>query len=215
MRRSSPKPRLDSNTASKKHLSSITNISNTNSRLNLSGTIELDITQKFTQQEIKQSRLEYKKFCNKVEIMTKKGFLEYFRLEDLEGTLLADRLYASFSPTGSIDFTKFMRGIATWSTGSLEERTQILFTMFDIKRNNLIEKSDIKRLLLSILNYMIDLELSGYNAQVLQDDIKNMSLQEREEAIEIILQPYGPVITYEEFSAYIHSNNILKQVLET
>ena len=167
-----------------------------------------------TQQGSKEQKLEYKKFCNKVEIMTKKGFLEYFRLQELEGTLIADRLYACFSPTGSIDFQKFLNGIELLSLGTTEHRLQFYFSLFDLKKNNVIEKSDMKKVLLSLLNVMLEVEVERQDIAALQDDVRGMTPQDIEEAIEIILEPYGAIITLEEFSESIFSNPIIKQVLD-
>ena len=196
--------------------SSIANSSYTSSRNNLSRSQSKDfiIDDHFSQQEQKQVKLEYKKFCNKIEIMTKKGFLEYFRLEDLEGTLIADRLYSCFSPSGSIDFSKFLKGIGILSLGSLDSKILFLFTLFDLKKNKVIEKSDMKRVLLSLLGIVLEIEIDQEDLQIIQEDVRNMSLQEREEIIEIILQPYGSVITFEEFSNYLLNNSIIRQVLE-
>ena len=213
--RKSPARTNQSNNSSRRNLYSIMN-SNASSKKNIAiASRDFNASEsKLNQQELKQEKLKYKKFCNKVEIMTKKGFLDYFRLEDLDGTLIADRLYACFSPTGSIDFSKFSKGIAVLTIGNLDEKLQFFFTLFDLKKNNIIEKSDMKKVLLSLLNVMLEIDIYRDDIIAIQEDVRNMSLQEREESIEIILQPYGSMITYEEFADYILSNPIIKQILE-
>lgn len=214
MKKSPNRSRADhSNTSSNRNLSG--NISNLSSHRSI-GLNSKDVSTilNFSQEETKLHKAEYKKFCNKVEIMTKKGFLEYFRLEDLDGTLLADRLYACFSPSGSINFQKFIRGVGLLANGTFEDRVQLIFSLFDLKKNNVIEKSDMKKVLLSLLNVMLEIDVDREDMANLQDDVRQMTPQEREEAIEVILQGYGSIITYEEFLNHVLSDPIIKQTLE-
>ncbi|OMJ77442.1 hypothetical protein SteCoe_22960 [Stentor coeruleus] len=203
-----------SNTSSRKNLN---NSSNTASQKNLSNNLSRDLSRidAYSQQELKQIRLEYKKYCNKVEIMTKKGFFDYFHLEDLDGTLVGERLYSCFAPTGSIDFAKFIKSISILSHGLLDEKIAFWFMLFDIKKNGIIEKSDMKKVLLSLLNAMIDIEVDREDVYYIQEDVKAMSVQEREEAIEAILDNFASVLTFEEFSNYMKNNPIFRQVLES
>lgn len=64
--------------------------------------------------------------------MTRKSFLEFFRLQELEGTTVADRLFYAFAGPGSIDFKKFLFAIGTLAKGTPEERAGLLFKAFDI-----------------------------------------------------------------------------------
>lgn len=214
MKKSPNRSRADrSNTSSNRNLTG--NISNQSSHRSIGqNSNDVNTILNFSQEETKLHKAEYKKFCNKVEIMTKKGFLEYFRLEDLDGTLLADRLYASFSPSGSINFQKFIRGIGLLANGTFEDRVQLIFSLFDLKKNSVIEKSDMKKVLLSLLNVMLEIDVDREDMANLQDDVRQMTPQEREEAIEIILQGYGSIITYEEFLNHVISDPIIKQTLE-
>lgn len=169
----------------------------------------------YSQQEIRQLRLQYKEHCNKVEILTKKGFISYFRLEEIDNTLFADRLYACFAPTGSIDFQKFFKGVGVLSYGSLEERISFFYTIFDLKKTGLVEKSDMKKVLLSLLNVMLNVEYERDDIFYIQEDVRNITMQDREEAIETILAPYGTYISLDEFSDYVNRNPMILQVLQS
>ena len=168
----------------------------------------------YSQLEMKNLRMQYKEHCNKVEILTKKGFISYFKLEDIDGTLFVDRLYACFAPTGSIDFPKFFKGISTLANGSFEERVAFFYSLFDLKKAGIVEKSDMKKVLVSLLNVMLKIEYERDDIFFLQEDVRNMTMQDREEAVEMILAPYGIYITLEEFTEYVNSNQAIRQVLQ-
>lgn len=175
--------------------------------------------ERFTPIDIKRLRTDYRKFCNKMEIMTRRAFLEYFKIEELEGTLVGDRLYAAFAGQGSIDFEKFLNAVGILSKGTLDEKLELIFKMFDIKNANVIERSDLKRMMLSILNSMLDIEMDSGDVQNLQMEVHNMTPQEREEAIDNILNeiisPNSPdILTPEEFYSYICTEPLLKKILE-
>jgi Ca2+-binding EF-hand superfamily protein len=217
MRKAQNRSLLDqSNASSRWLLQSPENLSVVSSRRALNGISQnLSIIENFSQQEIKQLRLNYKDHCNKVEILTKKGFISYFRLEELDGTLFVERLYACFAPTGSIDFPKFLKGVSVLANGSLEERIGFFYTIFDLKKTGLVEKSDMKKVLLSLLNVMLNVEYERDDIFYLQEDVRNISMQDREEAIETLLAPYGTYISLEEFTDYVNRFPIILQVLQS
>lgn len=216
MRKSPNRSRLDQSiSSSHRQLQSIGNLSIVSSRraLNIASQ-NTSMIENYSQQEMKSLRLQYKDHCNKVEIMTKKGFISYFKLEDIDGTLLADRLYACFAPSGSIDFPKFFKGVSTLANGSFEERLAFFYNLFDLKKTGMVEKSDMKKVLLSLLNVMLKIDYERDDIFYLQEDVRNLSMQDREEAVEIILAPYGIYITLEEFSEYVNSNQAMRQILQ-
>ncbi|CAG9326788.1 unnamed protein product [Blepharisma stoltei] len=175
--------------------------------------------ERFNPIEIKRLRTDYRKFCNKMEIMTRRAFLEFFKIEELEGTLIGDRLYTAFALQGSIDFEKFLNAVGVLCKGSLDERLQLVFKIFDVKNANVIDRSDLKRILLSILNSMLEVEMDSAEVQNLQMEVHGISPQEREEAIDGILNDIitpnsGDILTPEEFCNFIGNEPLLRKILE-
>ena len=188
--------------------------------LNESGMREIKAsTDSFTTEEIKELRKAYRRHANRMEFMTRRGFFEYFRLQELEDTFLADRLYAAFagSGTGSIDFKKFLVATATLAKGSARDRADFFFKLFDFRNAKSVALADFKRLLFSLLNSMLELETPELAA--LQEDVLALTPQEREEALDEVLADIpafktATSLTPDDFFAVLMSQPLVKQVLD-
>mmetsp|Transcript_5147 Transcript_5147/g.7742 ORF Transcript_5147/g.7742 Transcript_5147/m.7742 type:complete len:218 (-) Transcript_5147:40-693(-) len=171
--------------------------------------------ERFNPYEIKQLRTEYRKFSNKMEIMTRKGFMEYFALEELDNSFIFERLYSAFSNSGSIDFEKFLNGVGVLVKGTFEERVEFYFKMFDIKKSGVTDRNDLKRVYLSLLNSMLEVEVDSDEVQLLQEEVLNMTEQEREDALDSVLDSAfvnRSVMIPEEFLNFIATNSALRKV---
>lgn len=74
-----------------------------------------------------------------MDIITKRAFFEYFRLEELQNTMIGERIYHLFSQGTAIDFNKFLQSIAVLAKGTPEERLQLFFKIYDIKGQQVID----------------------------------------------------------------------------
>jgi hypothetical protein len=62
---------------------------------------------------------------------------------------------------------------------------------------------------------MLNVEYERDDIFYLQEDVRNISMQDREEAIETLLAPYGTYISLEEFTDYVNRFPIILQVLQS
>ena len=60
-----------------------------------------------------------------------------------------ERLFEKFDryKTACIDFEEFMTGLSIWTKGTEDEKIRFLFSLYDLKRNGQIEKSELKTML--------------------------------------------------------------------
>lgn len=89
--------------------------------------------------ELKRITLDFKQFSNKMDIMTKRSFFEYFRIEELYNTLIGDQIYKYFAEKSVIDYNKFLSKIAILAKGSIEERIKLIFDIYDINGSGVLD----------------------------------------------------------------------------
>lgn len=87
-------------------------------------------------------------------IMSQNRLLEYFGFEKYFGTVTGDRLFKMMRTSVSsrlresteskpfVDWEVFITVMAILTTGSLEEKSSLVFALFDLNKNYLIEKED-------------------------------------------------------------------------
>ena len=175
---------------------------------------------RLTSVELKRAEMSFKQFANRMDLMPKKGLQEYFHLNELQGSQIVDRLFFAFGKTNSIDFPSFISAISVLSKGTPPDRSQFLFHMLDLKGTSLIDRNDLKKMLLSYLNAALSIELDNEKLEELQEEVKGESAQDIEQAVDELVEKavgefgsHGNFLTLEEFTAYLLSDPLISKSL--
>ena len=174
-----------------------------------------------TSVEAKRTELAFKHFCNRMELMTKKSLQEYFRLQDLDGSHIVDRLFFAFGKTNSIDFASFLAGIGVLAKGSPMDRAGFIFRMLDIKAASIVDRNDLKKMLLSYLTAALSIETDNMTISQVQAELRDESVQEIEQTVDEIVDEavarfgaHGSFLTLEQFQQYVLSDPAVARALE-
>eukprot|EP00741_Cyanophora_paradoxa_P009794 tig00000147_g9489.t1 len=99
--------------------------------------------------------------------LSKLEFIAHFGNQQL-GSILFEAFDADQS--GDVDVNEFISGLAVLSKGSLEERLEFAFTMFDVDRDGEVSKSEILNMLTSVTSILSVLDPRK------RTDIKNIKV---------------------------------------
>ncbi|CAG9328952.1 unnamed protein product [Blepharisma stoltei] len=99
---------------------------------------------KFTKDELNVLRelfYDLSRRTDTTDCIDKSTFLQFFPLPGL----LGERLFRMFDTSGSglIDFDGFLLGLAAFSKGTLEEKYKIIFNLYDLNEDGIIDKSEL------------------------------------------------------------------------
>jgi len=166
--------------------------------------------------ELKRIKTEFKAHSNKMDIMTKRSFYEYFKIEELQRTYIGERLYNIVSKGTSIDLTKFIEAVAILSKGSAQERFEFFFKIFDIEASSIADSNIVCKTYLSLINSMIDVDMDNEEVTSLQRQVARLTPQQREEAVHSIVYDMSSgnsSVSLEEMASDVFSRPVLKNVL--
>jgi Ca2+-binding EF-hand superfamily protein len=166
--------------------------------------------------ELKRIKTEFKAHSNKMDIMTKRSFYEYFKIEELQRTYIGERLYNIVSKGSSIDLPKFIEAVAILSKGSDQERFEFFFKIFDIEASSRADSNIVCKTYLSLINSMIDVDMDNEELTSLQRQVAKLTPQQREEAVHSIVYDMGSgnsSVSLEEMGSDVFSRPVLKNVL--
>ncbi|CAG9334920.1 unnamed protein product [Blepharisma stoltei] len=99
---------------------------------------------KFTKDELRILKDLYKDLSRKTsdeEAIDKNTFIQFFSLPGL----LGERLFQKFdiNKQGSISFEDFLIGFASFSKGTLDQKYKIIFDLYDLKEDGVIDKNEL------------------------------------------------------------------------
>ena len=170
--------------------------------------------------QTKRTELNFKRFANRMELMTKKSLQEYFRLQDLEGSHIIDRLFFAFGRTNSIDFASFLAGIRELAKGSATERAGFLFRMLDVKSTSIVDRNDLKKMLLSYLSAAVSVETAHSGITQMQAEVRGEAAQDIEQAVDELVDEaisaygaHGSFLTLEQFQQFLLSDPAIAKSL--
>lgn len=170
--------------------------------------------------QTKRTELNFKRFANRMELMTKKSLQEYFRLQDLEGSHIIDRLFFAFGRTNSIDFSSFLAGVRELAKGSALERAGFLFRMLDVKSTSIVDRNDLKKMMLSYLSAAVSMEATHSGIAQLQTELRGEAAQDLEQAIDDMVDEavstygaHGSFLTLEQFQQLMLSDPAIAKAL--
>ena len=166
--------------------------------------------------ELKRIKTEFKAHSNKMDIMTKRSFYEYFKIEELQRTYIGERLYSIVSKGSSIDLPKFIEAVAILSKGSAQERFEFFFKIFDIEAASTADSNIVCKTYLSLINSMIDVDMDNEELTSLQRQVARLTPQQREEAVHSIVYDMSSgnsSVSLEEMASDVFSRPVLKNVL--
>jgi len=170
--------------------------------------------------QTKRTELNFKRFANRMELMTKKSLQEYFRLQDLEGSHIIDRLFFAFGRTNSIDFGSFLAGIRELAKGSATERAGFLFRMLDVKSTSIVDRNDLKKMLLSYLSAAVSVETAHSGITQMQAEVRGEAAQDIEQAVDELVDEaisaygaHGSFLTLEQFQQFLLSDPAIAKSL--
>ena len=86
--------------------------------------------------------------------MDKSTFIKFFNLPGL----LGERLFFVFDKkkNGVIDFEEFISGMAEFSKGTMDQKIELLFKMYDVYGDNQVSRQELKIMLYSLLTPVAD-----------------------------------------------------------
>ena len=81
--------------------------------------------------------------------MSKETFLDYFALPGI----LGERLFAVFDTkkNGVIDFEEFVNGLARYNRGSIQDKIDMLFELYDLDGQAYVTKEELSIILFSLI----------------------------------------------------------------
>jgi serine/threonine-protein phosphatase 2B regulatory subunit len=109
----------------------------------------------FTEAELAALKLRFKEIAGidtDDDVIDKKEFLKILKFED---SLFTDRVFSMFDTdqNGTITQEEFIEGLAMLSpNGSLKDKIQLSFRMWDLNNNGVIEKDELKKLMQSSMD---------------------------------------------------------------
>lgn len=173
-----------------------------------------------TSVQAKRAELNFKRFANRMELMTKKSLQEYFRLQELEGSHIIDRLFFAFGRTNSIDLSSFLAGIKELAKGSAKERAGFLFRMLDVKSTSIVDRNDLKKMLLSHLTAALSMEATHPGIAQAQTELRGEAAQDIEQAVDELVDEavgsfgaHGSFLTLDQFQQYMLSDPAVARAL--
>lgn len=199
----------------KSHSSMVSSQSKQLSQL-LNDPLTVEPIMRLSPNELKRIKAEFKAHSNKMDIMTKRSFYEYFKIEELQRTYIGERLYNIVSKGSSIDLPKFIEAVAILSKGSAQERFEFFFKIFDIEASSTADSNIVCKTYLSLINSMIDVDMDNEELTSLQRQVARLTPQQREEAVHSIVYDMSSgnsSVSLDEMANDVFSRPVLKNVL--
>ena len=159
------------------------------------------------------------------ECVDKETFLRFFPLPvvSIQG-IWGERLFDKFDKThvGKIDFTEFMHGIGLCTRGTAEDKYRFLFSLYDLRGDGVIDKSELVTMLHSTYRYAMSGEMPQEMVVIpVPEDTKNdyreaisPSRMERKSSAALIQRDEFTSAKAEELAGQILENTVPKAASE-
>jgi len=160
------------------------------------------------------------------ETMSKETFLQYFALPGI----LGERLFAVFDKKkdGVIHFDEFVSGLARYNRGSLQEKIEMLFEMYDMDGKQQVNPEELSLILYSVITPTTSLFYSsGDNERGLRQDkdtnrITHVSKVTQQTVEKMVKDAFDfcdtnkdGLLSQEQFTNWVRQNPGALQLLET
>jgi len=160
------------------------------------------------------------------ETMSKETFLQYFNLPGI----LGERLFAVFDAkkNGVIDFEEFVNGLARYNRGSLQEKIEMLFQMYDMNGHQSVNPEELSLILYSVITpttslfYAKNASLKGLREDKETNTITHVSKLTRQtvqkmvsDAFEFCDSNKDGLLSKDQFTQWVKQNPGALQLLET
>lgn len=166
--------------------------------------------EKFSQQELGVLKKIFRDLATRHEPKTsidKETFLKYFNVPGM----LGERLFIVFDRKQSdeIDYEEFMRGLALCMKGSLDEKYQLIFEMYNLGNDEGLSKEELMTMLYSVLRSaqrILDVSIQEEHQEVFLHVVNSKSPSVQKEEEEYDAYRCAKQIVDETFSAS-HTNH--------
>jgi len=134
-----------------------------------------------------------------MQTISKETFLQVFKLPGI----LGDRLFKAFDikSTSKIDFDEFVSGLGKYVRGSLTDKMDMLFTLFDMDSQGYITRKELQTVLFSLITPAISF-------LPIQEDEKRGDTQE------LIIQSDGKGLSYRSQDVVDKINQMVEEAFE-
>jgi len=158
--------------------------------------------------------------------MSKETFLQYFALPGI----LGERLFDVFDTkkNGVIDFEEFVNGLGRYNRGSLEEKIEMLFEMYDMDGHKQVNPEELSLILYSVITPTTSLFYSsGPKQKGLKEDketksVTHVSKLTRQTVEKMVADAFeycdanqDGLLSQQQFAEWVKQNPGALQLLET